>query len=722
MERCTGISCFKKEESGNSLALHKNGEMQEWRIICSHEFSESHLSSRPPVNLGRTVTFEAPASILLDKFYSGVPPEHIGAKKDALEKAWLQLAPRLVPDAIALRRILGTPPPGHLLITGGNATGKSTFVSALAWKFRHDRSCLTRTITVKCRDLVGKKTEVVRQELKKAIDDGLRLTSALIIFDDIDALMPVPDQGESENVQVDRLAEDLADMIIESSIIMEQKCIKEKLSNDNTHIQNGIAIVVTAKRKGALHPSLQRCGIIDTAISMDPPDAKGRGEIIEALLNKILAENGYDRNHKAYDSVGQLNDNNPENNKFENIDTQELGGLTEGYMPGDLVLLVNRACMIASLEQVNELNENDAKDLSRRRQASIYNSIPKQEHFEEAMIEYKPAALKSVKLFASDVKWSDVGGLDNVRRTLRDTLQLPTLFAPLFSRAPIKLPSGVCLFGPPGCGKTLLAGAVANECGLNFISVKGPEILNKYIGGSEENVRNLFARATAAAPSILFFDEFDSVAPRRGADSTGVTDRVVNQLLTFLDGVEDRTGVYVMAATSRPDMIDPALLRPGRLDKSLYCGFPSKDERISIFETVATKMGLPQNVFKIFPKLAHEYPMFTGADIQAALYTAQLSSIHESTPSMEDLKNAEASGSQSLTQVENIVTVQHVIDACSAARPSVSMQDRRMYNKIYKKYLADRGQEEDSFAEHDLAGDDGVYEGYNVNRQRTALA
>ena len=216
----------KKEESGNSLALHKNGEMQEWRIICSHEFSESHLSSRPPVNLGRTVTFEAPASILLDKFYSGVPPEHIGAKKDALEKAWLQLAPRLVPDAIALRRILGTPPPGHLLITGGNATGKSTFVSALAWKFRHDRSCLTRTITVKCRDLVGKKTEVVRQELKKAIDDGLRLTSALIIFDDIDALMLIPDQGESENVQVDRLAEDLADMIIESSIIMEQKCMK----------------------------------------------------------------------------------------------------------------------------------------------------------------------------------------------------------------------------------------------------------------------------------------------------------------------------------------------------------------------------------------------------------------------------------------------------------------------------------------------------------------
>ena len=182
-------------------------------------------------------------------------------------------------------------------------------------------------------------------------------------------------------------------------------------------------------------------------------------------------------------------------------------------MPGDLQLLVKRARLISSLERVKENSRkiessNNYSALDYLTKGSV---LPQQEQFDEAMEEYKPAALKSVKLFTSDVEWSDVGGLDKVRHTLKDTLQLPTLFAPLFSRAPIKLPSGVCLFGPPGCGKTLLAGAVANECGLNFISVKGPEILNKYIGGSEEIVRNLFARAAAAAPSILFYDEFDCV-------------------------------------------------------------------------------------------------------------------------------------------------------------------------------------------------------------------
>ncbi len=171
----------------------------------------------------------------------------------------------------------------------------------------------------------------------------------------------------------------------------------------------------------------------------------------------------------------------------------------------------------------------------------------------DALEGFTPAALRGVALANSDVKWSDVGGLLTVRRVLKETLELPIQFAPLYERSPQRLASGILLYGPPGCGKTLLAGAVAKECGLNFISVKGPEVLNKYIGASEQAVRDLFARGAAAAPCIVFFDEFDAVAPRRGNDSSGVTDRVVNQLLTFLDGVEARSGVYVMTATSRPD-------------------------------------------------------------------------------------------------------------------------------------------------------------------------
>jgi SpoVK/Ycf46/Vps4 family AAA+-type ATPase len=711
----------------NRVGQHGNDieEKNVWRIICSKKSYEENRSLLPNVQLGIATKIKVPTHIICDSFYSGTSPSHIGARDEILNKAWLQLAPRIVPEAIAIRNMLGTPPPGHLLITGGNATGKTTFVSALAWKFRHDRSCLARTIKIKCRSLVGKKTLDVRNAIKKALDDATQKRPSLVIFDDIDALMPVSEGGEPENVQASRLAEDLSDMLIELSRIMEQKMQQPKSNPYEHDNMGGVAIVVTAKRKGALHPSLQRCGIIDTALALDPPDARGRGDIIDALLDKTLIENGYETSHNVIQNNHQYVEDDHAHINGEEIDTLELGSLTEGYMPGDLCLLVKRARLIASLERVKAHNKNieSTNCFLGLDYLKKHNVLPRQEHFDEAMVGYKPAALKSVKLFTSDVQWSDVGGLDTIRHTLKDTLQLPTLFAPLFSRAPIKLPSGVCLFGPPGCGKTLLAGAVANECGLNFISVKGPEILNKYIGGSEENVRNLFARAAAAAPSILFFDEFDSVAPRRGADSTGVTDRVVNQLLTFLDGVEDRNGVYVMAATSRPDMIDPALLRPGRLDKSLYCGFPDEKERQSIFETIATKMGLPREVFKIFPRLAQRYPLFTGADIQAALYTAQLSSIHESTPSMEDLRKLEIEDHRMMPRKENIVTTKHVVDACNAARPSVSLQDRRMYNKIYQKYLSDRGQDQKSPKEMNTdISDKEVRFGYDVKKQRTALA
>src|ERR1700732_5498386 len=170
-------------------------------------------------------------------------------------------------------------------------------------------------------------------------------------------------------------------------------------------------------------------------------------------------------------------------------------------------------------------------------------------------------------------------GLNETRRVLLETLEWPIKYAPIFQHSKLRLRSGLLLYGYPGCGKTLLASAVASQFGMNFISVKGPELLNKYIGASEQSVRELFERAQSARPCVLFFDEFESIAPKRGHDSTGVTDRVVNQMLTQLDGAEGLEGVYVLAATSRPDLADPALLRPGRLDKSLLCDMPNRGDR-----------------------------------------------------------------------------------------------------------------------------------------------
>ncbi|CAM9368423.1 unnamed protein product [Ectocarpus fasciculatus] len=253
------------------------------------------------------------------------------------------------------------------------------------------------------------------------------------------------------------------------------------------------------------------------------------------------------------------------------------------------------------------------------------------EDLEAALKGFSAESLRGAGLFRSSVEWADVGGLSGVRSELREILELPVKYGRLFEATPTRLPTGALLYGPPGCGKTLLAGAVAAECGLNFISVKGPEVLDKYIGASEQAVRSLFARAASAAPCVLFFDEFEAVAPRRGNDNTGVTDRVVNQLLTFLDGVEGRDGVYVLGATSRPDLIDSALLRPGRLDRQLYCGFPDAAEREDILRAVCRRTPMSREAREVAlagvatsPKAA----AFTGADLQAVVDTAQLAAIH----------------------------------------------------------------------------------------------
>ncbi|KAL9040531.1 MAG: hypothetical protein Q9214_004449, partial [Letrouitia sp. 1 TL-2023] len=249
--------------------------------------------------------------------------------------------------------------------------------------------------------------------------------------------------------------------------------------------------------------------------------------------------------------------------------------------------------------------------------------------FSLALKGFTPASLRNVPLQSSTTTFASIGGLLSVRTILLETLQYPTLYAPIFAQCPLRLRSGLLLYGYPGCGKTLLASAVAGECGLNFISVKGPEILNKYIGASEKSVRDLFERAEAARPCVLFFDEFDSIAPKRGHDSTGVTDRVVNQMLTQMDGAEGLSGVYVLAATSRPDLIDPALLRPGRLDKSILCDLPTLDDRLDILQALSKKLRISDDVLKNgLQEVARRTEGYSGADLQALIYNAHLEAIH----------------------------------------------------------------------------------------------
>ncbi|AGO11107.1 AaceriAFR371Wp [[Ashbya] aceris (nom. inval.)] len=386
---------------------------------------------------------------------------------------------------------------------------------------------------------------------------------------------------------------------------------------------------------------------------------------------------------------------------------------TEGYSPADLETLVDKIFH---------------ETLCRADPGSPL--VADRATFDQAFQGYTSASLRGIKLQKSTgVRWSDIGALDSAKRLLLETLEWPTRYAPIFSQCPLRLRSGILLYGYPGCGKTMLASAVAQQCGLNFITVKGPEILNKYIGASEQSVRDLFEKAQAAKPCVLFFDEFDSIAPKRGHDSTGVTDRVVNQMLTQMDGAEGLDGVYVLAATSRPDLIDSALLRPGRLDKSVLCGMPSAAERAAILRAIVTSgaIALAPNVN--LAEIAERAAGFSGADLQGMCYNAYLKAVHRAlharpTTRPRDPTSApppahvQLNASNNAAALDTLARAQEILGArgrnpeqaatthtpaetpvasfedmlaaCAETKPSISSTERAKLQRIYAQFVSER--------------------------------
>ncbi|XP_061598597.1 peroxisome biogenesis factor 1 [Cololabis saira] len=467
---------------------------------------------------------------------------------------------------------------GALLITGAKGSGRSTLSRALCRKAREDLDAHVEVVD--CKKLQGKKTETVRQIFQDIFEQAEWRQPSVVLLDDLDHLTHAPTSPEHEQGP-----EALLQLHIAQSL---KDAVDEVVAHSSL-----VCMIITSQSEHSLHPSLtevQGSHFIQGLLNIQPPDQAQRAEILRHLIlrKSFLSE--------------------------ETLHTLDLGAVakeTEGYTAQDLTLLLERA-IHANIMQTG--NSDEGTCLSWR-------------DFAQALKGFTPPSLWGVDLHTpSGAGLERVGGLTEVRQQLMDTILLPAKFPILFSNLPIRHRSGVLLYGAPGTGKTLLARAVARESAMNFISIKGPELLSKYIGASEQGVRDVFQRAQAAKPCILFFDEFDSLAPRRGHDSTGVTDRVVNQLLTQLDGVEGLQGVYVLAATSRPDLIDPALLRPGRLDKSLYCPPPDLDARVEILKALSTGLSLAPDVD--LQQLAAVTEHFTGADLKALLYNAQLEAVH----------------------------------------------------------------------------------------------
>ena len=515
-----------------------------------------------------------------------------------------------------------------VLVTGGTGSGKTSLVQHLCHQLRE--KYLFNTIYFSCRQLITDETRVssIKDTLLKLFMSATWCSrlggQSVVVLDDLDKICPVEAELQVGNDNG------------RSRQITELLC---SIVRDYCSQQSGVALLAAAQSKDTLNDIIIGGHIVGDVISLPAPDKEGRRRILQKLTSEdAISEalpngvSGHSRN--ASDPSSIVNDSwmDPSNPSTRpgsssssplegfrlsaNLDLLDVAGKTDGYMPADLVLLISRARSESLIRTLSLSSQECSLTITKA-------------DFDAALRNFTPSSLRNVTLTHSTTTFSSVGGLQSTRNTLLETLLYPTKYAPIFAKSPLRLRSGLLLYGYPGCGKTLLASAVAGECNLNFISVKGPEILNKYIGASEKSVRDLFERAQAARPCVLFFDEFDSIAPKRGHDSTGVTDRVVNQMLTQMDGAEGLEGVYVLAATSRPDLIDPALLRPGRLDKSLLCDMPDVGDREQILRAVSEKLSLRDIVANRLRIIAEKTEGFSGADLQALMYNAHLDAIHD---------------------------------------------------------------------------------------------
>src|SRR6058998_2134716 len=471
----------------------------------------------------------------------------------------------------------------------------------------------------------GESEERLREIFKEAQENA----PSIIFIDEIDSIAPKREEVTGE---------------------VEKRVTSQLLSlMDGLQSRGKVVVFGATNRVNAIDPALRRPGRFDREIEIGVPDRDGRLEVLQIHTRGMpLAED---------------------------VDLKRLADVTHGFVGADLEALSKEAAIRALRRILPEINL-EAESIP----ADILNKIiVTMADFQEALKEVEPSALREVLVEVPEIKWDDIGGLNSVKEELREAVEWPLKYSDVFTQLNATPPKGLLLYGPPGTGKTLLAKAVANESQANFISVKGPELLNKYVGESEKAVREVFRKARQASPCIIFFDEIDSVAPVRGSGGgeTHVTERVISQFLTEMDGLEELRNVVIIAATNRPDIIDSALLRPGRFDRLLYVSPPDLEARKQIFQIRTKKTPLAPDVK--LDELAKMTDGYTGADIASVCNTAMMSALRELIGQAKDAQDAKKKAK------DLRVGRKHFDEALQKIKP-ISGQELRMYERFSQQF------------------------------------
>ncbi|WP_297065519.1 CDC48 family AAA ATPase [Thermococcus sp.] len=645
-------------------------------IVQITDFTDFQISEKPVKEVAKTTAL-------------GVTYEDIGGLKDVIQKIREMIELPLKHPEIFEK--LGIEPPKGVLLYGPPGTGKTLLAKAVA------NEANAHFIAINGPEIMSKFYGESEERLREVFKEAEENAPSIIFIDEIDAIAPKREEVSGE---------------VEKRVVSQLLTLMDGLKS-----RGKVVVIGATNRPDALDPALRRPGRFDREIEVGVPDKNGRKEILQIHTRGMPIEPEFDRekvisileelekneayrslaeravmkvkNLKSGEEIGkvlrEIDERLYDEVKARLIDglLEELAEVTHGFVGADLAALAREAAMAALRRLINEGKiDFEAEHIPREVLEEL--KVTRRD-FYEALKMVEPSALREVLIEVPNVHWDDIGGLENVKQELREAVEWPLKYPEAFTGLGITPPKGILLYGPPGTGKTLLAKAVATESEANFIAIRGPEVLSKWVGESEKNIREIFRKARQAAPTVVFIDEIDAIAPRRGTDVNRVTDRLINQLLTEMDGIQENSGVVVIGATNRPDIIDPALLRPGRFDRLILVPAPDEKARLEIFRVHTKRVPLAEDVN--LEELAKRTEGYSGADIEALVREAAMLAMRRAL--QEGIIRPGMRADEVRARVK--VTMGDFEEAMKKVGPSISRETMEYYRKIQEQFKQSRG-------------------------------